>query len=71
MKKLLLLILALVLISGCATNECVDDLDVLNNIFGIEGARLVSLYNQGKYHPYAKEDVQKLIIKIMKIIPNY
>jgi hypothetical protein len=42
MKKLLLLILALVLISGCATNECVDDLDVLNNIFGIEGARLVS-----------------------------
>jgi elongator complex protein 3 len=37
----------------------------------IEGARLVSLYNQGKYHPYAKEDVQKLIIKIMKIIPNY
>ena len=37
----------------------------------IEGARLVSLYNQGKYHPYVKEDLQKLIIKIMKIIPNY
>lgn len=37
----------------------------------IEGARLVSLYEQGKYHPYAKEDLQKLIIKIMKIIPNY
>jgi elongator complex protein 3 len=37
----------------------------------IEGARLVSLYKQGKYHPYAKEDLQELIVKIMKIIPNY
>jgi elongator complex protein 3 len=37
----------------------------------IRGARLVNLYNQGKYHPYSKEDVQNLIIKIMKVIPNY
>ena len=37
----------------------------------IEGARLVNLYKKGKYHPYAKEDLQKLIIKIMKLIPNY
>jgi len=37
----------------------------------ITGARLVSLYKQGKYHPYAKDDVQKLIVKIMKLIPNY
>ncbi len=35
------------------------------------GAELVKFFNQGKYNPYSKEDVQKLIIKIMKIIPNY
>jgi elongator complex protein 3 len=35
------------------------------------GAELIKLFNQGKYHPYSKEEVQKLIIKIMKIIPNY
>lgn len=37
----------------------------------ITGARLVSLYEKGKYHPYSKEDVQELIIRIMKLIPNY
>jgi elongator complex protein 3 len=37
----------------------------------ITGARLVNLYKRGKYHPYSKDDVQELIIKIMKIIPNY
>ena len=37
----------------------------------IEGARLVSLYKQGKFHPYAKEDLQKLIINVMKFIPRY
>jgi len=37
----------------------------------IEGAELVKLFKQGKYHPYSKDDVQELIIKIMKIIPNY
>ena len=37
----------------------------------IEGAKLVSLFKKGKYHPYSKEDIQELIIKIMKIIPNY
>ena len=35
------------------------------------GAELVRLFKKGKYHPYSKEDVQGLIIKIMKIIPNY
>ena len=35
------------------------------------GAGLVKLFKKGKYHPYSKEDVQELIIKIMKIIPNY
>ena len=37
----------------------------------ITGAELVNLYEKGKYHPYSKEDVQELIIKIMKLIPNY
>ncbi len=37
----------------------------------IQGAELVRLHEKGKYHPYSKEQVQKLIIKIMKIIPNY
>ena len=35
------------------------------------GAGLVDLYKKGKYTPYSKEEVQKLIIKIMKMIPNY
>ncbi len=37
----------------------------------IKGADLVGLHEKGKYKPYSKEQVQKLIIKIMKIIPNY
>lgn len=37
----------------------------------IQGARLVELYKKGKYKPYSKEVIQELIIKIMKIIPNY
>jgi len=37
----------------------------------IQGAELVKLHEKGKYNPYSKEQVQKLIIKIMKIIPNY
>jgi len=37
----------------------------------IRGAELVEWYKKGKYHPYSKDDVQELIIKIMKIIPNY
>jgi len=35
------------------------------------GAKLVNLYKKGKYNPYSKQEVQKLVIKIMKIIPNY
>lgn len=35
------------------------------------GAELVDLYKKGKYNPYSKQELQKLIIKIMKIIPNY
>ncbi len=37
----------------------------------IQGAGLVELYKKGKYIPYSKEELQKLIMKIMKIIPNY
>lgn len=37
----------------------------------IEGAELVKLYKKGKYQPYLKENIQKLLIKIMRIIPNY
>jgi elongator complex protein 3 len=35
------------------------------------GAGLEKLYKQGKYHPYSKDDIVELVIKIMKIIPNY
>jgi len=37
----------------------------------IKGAELVKLFKKRKYKPYSKEQTQKLIIKIMKIIPNY
>ena len=37
----------------------------------ISGSLLSELYRRGKYKPYSKEQIQKLIIKIMKIIPNY
>ncbi|MFA7708045.1 MAG: tRNA uridine(34) 5-carboxymethylaminomethyl modification radical SAM/GNAT enzyme Elp3, partial [Candidatus Pacearchaeota archaeon] len=35
------------------------------------GAELVKLYKTGEYKPYSKEQIQDLIVKIMKIIPNY
>jgi len=37
----------------------------------IQGAKLYELFKKGKYKPYTKEQTQDLIIKIMKIIPNY
>jgi len=37
----------------------------------IQGARLVEWYKKGFYKPYSKNQTQKLIIKIMKLIPNY
>ncbi len=37
----------------------------------IKGAALEKLYSQGKYKPYSQKQNQDLIIKIMKIIPNY
>lgn len=37
----------------------------------IKGAQLEKLYKNKKYKPYTQEQIQKLIIQIMKIIPNY
>lgn len=37
----------------------------------LEGSELVKLFKRKKYHPYSKDDIQELIIKIMKIIPRY
>ncbi|MBT4135461.1 tRNA uridine(34) 5-carboxymethylaminomethyl modification radical SAM/GNAT enzyme Elp3 [archaeon] len=37
----------------------------------IKGAELEELHKKGKYMPYSQKDVQNLIIKIMKLIPNY
>jgi len=35
------------------------------------GAELVKLYFKGEYKPYSKDELLKLIVKIMKIVPNY
>jgi elongator complex protein 3 len=37
----------------------------------ISGSLLGELHKRGKYKPYSKEQIIKLVIKIMKIIPNY
>jgi elongator complex protein 3 len=37
----------------------------------IKGAQLEKLYKKKLYSPYSKERIQELIIKIMKLIPNY
>jgi len=37
----------------------------------ISGSGLGELYKRGKYKPYSKEQIVKLVIGIMKIIPNY
>ena len=36
-----------------------------------KGSKLEGWYKRGKYKPYSKEQIQELLIKIMKIIPNY
>jgi elongator complex protein 3 len=37
----------------------------------IEGSILSEWYKNKKYRPYSKDDIQDLIIEIMKIVPNY
>ncbi len=37
----------------------------------IKGAELVNLYKEGKYKPYTKEQLIKLLIKFKQIVPRY
>ncbi len=37
----------------------------------IQGAKLVNWYKKGKYKPYTKEQLENMLIKIFKLIPNY
>jgi elongator complex protein 3 len=37
----------------------------------LQGSALAKWYKQGKYKPYTKEQIQKIIIKIMSFIPRY
>ena len=37
----------------------------------IKGAKLVKLYEQGKYEPYTKEELIKLLIEFKRIVPRY
>ena len=37
----------------------------------IKGAKLEKDFKKGKYKPYSKEKIKKIIIQIMRIIPNY
>lgn len=37
----------------------------------IKSSGLEKLYNKGKYKPYSEEQIKKLLIKIMVLIPNY
>ena len=37
----------------------------------LQGAELSELYKKGDYQPYSKDEIQKLIVKIMAVIPSY
>jgi len=37
----------------------------------IKGSRLEKLYKQRKYKPYNKEQIEKLLIKMLQIVPEY
>ncbi len=37
----------------------------------IKGAKLEKLYKKGKYKPYSQKQIEKILKKIMLIIPNY
>jgi len=37
----------------------------------IKGSKLEKLYKQGKYKPYTKEQTEKLLIKMLKAVPEY
>ncbi len=37
----------------------------------LKGAGLANLYHKGKYKPYTKEEIEQIVVKIMRFIPNY
>ncbi len=37
----------------------------------IKGSLLEKVYKQGKYKPYTKEQIEKLLIEMLKIVPEY
>ena len=37
----------------------------------IKGSALENLYHQRKYQPYSKEEIQRLLIKFYKLVPEY
>jgi len=37
----------------------------------MKGSKLVEWYEKGEYTPYTKEEIQKLLIKMLKVVPEY
>jgi len=37
----------------------------------LKGSKLVDLYKKGKYKPYTKEQIENILIKMLKIVPEY
>jgi elongator complex protein 3 len=37
----------------------------------LKGSGLIKLYEKGKYTPYTKEQISNLLVKILKIVPEY
>jgi len=37
----------------------------------MKGSKLVEWYEKGKYMPYTKEEIQEVLIKMLKIVPEY
>jgi elongator complex protein 3 len=37
----------------------------------LKGSELIKLYEKGKYYPYTKEQISSLLVKMLKIVPEY
>ena len=37
----------------------------------LKGSGLIKLYEKGKFHPYTKEQISSLLVKMLKIVPEY
>jgi len=37
----------------------------------LKGSKLTELYKKGKYKPYTKEQIEKLLVEMLKLIPEY